>query len=104
MQPAIWFTSIFILLETGNINAESATWNQFRGPNGSGVANAFRPPLKIDPAESTWNTSIPNGHSSPIVWGDRIFVTGIQGKQFTTFALNVRDGSVEWQMNAPFYF
>jgi outer membrane protein assembly factor BamB len=59
--------------------AATAQWPSFRGPSGSGVATAAEPPLAWSVSTSTnvaWRTPIPGlGHSSPIVWGDRIFVT-----------------------------
>jgi outer membrane protein assembly factor BamB len=53
-------------------------WPQFRGPGGSGVGDGA-PPTTWNLATATrigWKTAIPGlGHSSPIVWGDRIYVT-----------------------------
>ena len=55
------------------------SWPQFRGPNASGVLDGGRPPTTWNAAKGTnvkWNTPIPGlAHSSPIVWGDRVFVT-----------------------------
>jgi outer membrane protein assembly factor BamB len=54
-------------------------WPMFRGPNASGVSEASAPPLRWNRESGEnirWTTEIPGlGHSSPIVWGDRIFVT-----------------------------
>ena len=54
-------------------------WPSFRGPGASGVADGQAPPISWDGERSTnirWKTPIEGlGHSSPIVWGDRIFVT-----------------------------
>lgn len=54
-------------------------WASFRGNNGSGVADGSNPPAHWDAEKSlniSWKTPIPGlGHSSPIVWGDRVFVT-----------------------------
>jgi outer membrane protein assembly factor BamB len=53
-------------------------WPSFRGPNASGVAEGPAP-TTWDAAKSTniaWKTPIPGlAHSSPIVWGDRVFIT-----------------------------
>jgi outer membrane protein assembly factor BamB len=53
-------------------------WPSFRGESASGVGTGA-PPATWDLAKGTnvaWNTTIPGlGHSSPIVWGDRVFVT-----------------------------
>lgn len=54
-------------------------WPQFRGPAASGVAEAAHPPTKWDAVAGShlrWKTAIPGlGHSSPVVAGDRVFVT-----------------------------
>ena len=54
-------------------------WPSFRGPLASGVADGQNPPTLWD-AETghnvLWKTPIPGlGHSSPVIWDDRIFVT-----------------------------
>jgi len=63
----------------GNTN-----WPSFRGPGASGVADGFPLPADWDGPTSRnvrWKTSIPGlGHSSPIIWGNRLFVsTAISG-------------------------
>jgi outer membrane protein assembly factor BamB len=54
-------------------------WPSFRGPGASGVADGQSPPMTWDAEKSVnvrWSTPIPGlGHASPIVWGDRVFVT-----------------------------
>ena len=58
--------------------AHAQNWPSFRGPNATGVA-AGAPPISWDaPAKRNvaWKTAIPGlAHSSPIVWGDRVYVT-----------------------------
>src|SRR5215470_11390401 len=58
--------------------ADDDNWPQFRGPFASGISPTTGP-LKWDVATSKnirWNVPIPGlGHSSPIVWQDRIFLT-----------------------------
>ena len=54
-------------------------WPQFRGPNATGVADGQHPPSTWDVKAGTnvrWKTPIPGlGHSCPVVWGDRVFLT-----------------------------
>jgi len=54
-------------------------WPSFRGLSASGVAEGYRVPIKWDIEQSEnilWKTYIPGlGHSSPILWGSRIFIT-----------------------------
>jgi len=58
-----------------------ADWPRFRGPEGAGVAPDSRPPVEWSDKENlTWKTPLPGaGASSPIVVGDRIFVTCYSG-------------------------
>ena len=58
----------------------AANWPRFRGPGGLGIAPAADLPVAWD-AESgegiRWKTPVPMpGNSSPIIWGDRLFLTG----------------------------
>lgn len=54
-------------------------WPSFRGLSANGVAEGYEVPVKWDVEKSEnilWNTFIPGlGHSSPILWGNRIFIT-----------------------------
>ena len=60
--------------------AAAQNWPSFRGPDANGVAAASsKPPSKWDLSSSrnvAWKVPVPGlAHSSPIVWGDRIYVT-----------------------------
>jgi outer membrane protein assembly factor BamB len=52
-------------------------WPQWRGPLGTGVSPSGRPPLQWSENKNIrWKTKVPGkGHSTPIVWGERIFLT-----------------------------
>ncbi len=54
-------------------------WPSFRGRNASGIADGTHAPIVWDAEKSInllWKSPIPGlGHSSPVVWGDRVFVT-----------------------------
>ena len=57
-----------------------AEWSQFRGPNAAGVADAAKLPVQFGPAKNViWKTPLPPGHSSPVIWGHRIFLTAAEG-------------------------
>ena len=72
-------------------------WPGFRGPNGTGVADADTPPITFGPAEKLlWKRAIPPGHSSPVVWDDRIFLTAADGWSLHVMALRRRDGATLW--------
>jgi outer membrane protein assembly factor BamB len=59
--------------------AENGSWPSFRGPRATGVADGQHLPDEWNGTTGKnilWRTPIPGlGHSSPVVWGDRIFVT-----------------------------
>lgn len=66
--------------------AKPTNWPMFRGPQASGVADGQHPPTAWDATKNEnirWATAIPGlGHSSPIVWGDRLYITtAVSGKQ-----------------------
>ncbi len=76
-------------------------WNRFRGPNGSGVSAARGLPTEFGPDTNVvWKTEVPRGHSSPIVVGDRIYVTGIEGDALATTALAAETGEIVWRAEA----
>lgn len=62
----------------GEVTAQ-ANWPSFRGPDATGVANGQHPPVSwnVEKGENLqWKTPIPGlGHSCPIIWGDRVFIT-----------------------------
>lgn len=56
--------------------AEPDAWPQWRGPGGRGLAPEAVVPTEWNESTIAWRTAIEGrGHSSPIVWGDRIFLT-----------------------------
>ncbi|HEX8030216.1 MAG TPA: PQQ-binding-like beta-propeller repeat protein [Vicinamibacterales bacterium] len=105
----------------------SGSWPSFRGPQAAGVADGQQLPDSWNGEKGEnirWRTSIPGlGHSSPIVWGDRLFVTSaisslagatytvgpyndadasndISSHQFVLYALDTTSGKVVWQKTA----
>jgi outer membrane protein assembly factor BamB len=77
MKRFLFFCVCSVVLTTSSASAQN--WPSFRGAGASGVADGQHPPTTFDAAKSVnlrWKTPIPGlGHSSPIVWGKRVFVT-----------------------------
>lgn len=77
LLPALFQAALAVLVTPASY-AHAQNWPSFRGPEASGVASGT-PPVSWDVARSTnvaWKTTIPGlAHSSPIVWGDLIYVT-----------------------------
>ncbi len=83
---------LVFLLAALSASAASSTgnWSSFRGPQAGGVADGQNLPERWDGSKGEhikWKTNIPGlAHSSPIVWGDRLFVTSaISSRQDATF-------------------
>lgn len=73
-------------------------WPQFRGPGGSGIAARSDLPIHFGLSSNVlWRTSLPPGHSSPCIWGDRIFLTGFENGKLLTVCLRRVDGKIIWQ-------
>ncbi len=82
--------------------AATSPWPQFRGPNGSGVAEDARPPLHFGPDTNLlWKTVVPSGLSAPVVWGRLLFLTGLASNQLVTLAYDTRNGRELWRRVAP---
>lgn len=85
MKSKIFLFLLFVFLLVGNLSPgrinekENINWPGFRGLNASGVAEHYPTPLSWDMEKSInikWKTAIPGlGHSSPVVWENRIFIT-----------------------------
>jgi hypothetical protein len=69
----------FLLLSAVLLPAEN--WPQFRGPNGAGISTQKGVPIKWTAKDYVWQVNLPGiGHSSPIVWEDRVIVTSAANK------------------------
>src|SRR6266536_785813 len=76
---ALFVSSLLTLTLLNSITASSATanWPQWRGPDGQGVSAETGLPVEWSQTKNVkWKTAIAGrGHSSPIVWGKKIFLT-----------------------------
>ncbi|MEO7649469.1 MAG: PQQ-binding-like beta-propeller repeat protein, partial [Bryobacteraceae bacterium] len=56
--------------------ADTAQWPKWRGPSDNGIANGDAPLEWGDSSNVKWKAAIPGrGHSSPVIWGNKIFLT-----------------------------
>lgn len=67
--------------------AAAENWPQFRGPQSQGISTETGLPVTWDGSRNVrWKTPLPGpGHSSPIVWGNRIFLTAFKPTTFGRF-------------------
>jgi outer membrane protein assembly factor BamB len=94
--------AVVLLAATATIAAAPPDWSRFRGPNGSGVSSATRVPTQFGPSRNQlWRLPVPPGHSSPILFGDRIYLTGLRAGALVTLAIDRATGRVVWDRAAP---
>lgn len=85
----------------GVMGLGAADWPQFRGPNGNGVVEDAAVPTLLDAKSIRWAADLPGrGLSSPIIIGDRVFVTcssGPKQERLHVICFNAADGSKRWE-------
>jgi len=88
-----------LLSLTFSIQADD--WLQFRGPEGTGISADDSLPAKLNRESIAYEVSLPGrGLSSPIVVGDKLFLTASSGpdeEQLHILCLSVKDGSLIWE-------
>lgn len=95
---------LIILLSVG-ATCGAQEWTRFRGPNGTGISPAKTIPTTWTEKDINWKVALPGiGHSSPVLWGEKIFVTSAeeQAGQVFVLCLKAADGVVLWQKPFPF--
>ena len=82
--------------------ADAPDWSRFRGPNGSGLSAATKVPTEFGPGNKMlWRLALPPGHSSPILQGDRVYLTAFRGETLVTMAIDRQRGTILWERPAP---
>jgi outer membrane protein assembly factor BamB len=94
----------------GPVSKESKkNWPRFRGPGGRGVSFYSNIPTSWNGKTGEgvlWKTAIPlPGMNSPVVWGDRVFLTGANKERRQVYCIDAKSGDILWQRaveNVPF--
>lgn len=80
-------------------------WHRFRGPEGSGITPFTDIPVKWDGAKGEgilWKTPVPlPGYNSPIVWEDRVFLSGANEEKREVYCFDASTGSLLWTGEVP---
>jgi outer membrane protein assembly factor BamB len=87
--------------------ALAADWPAWRGPSGNGHSSEKELPLTWGPKDHVrWKVALPGpGSSSPIVWGDRVFITQSldkKGSRRAVMCFGRSDGKLLWQKETPY--
>lgn len=100
-RPIFRFQAILLVLILGRGPAFADNWPAWRGPRGDGVSAERDLPLTWTKKENIrWKVSLPGpGNSTPIVWGDRVFITQALdgGSRRALIAFRRSDGKRLWQ-------
>jgi outer membrane protein assembly factor BamB len=96
--------TVLLLSSAASINAQE--WARFHGTGGHGLAEAKGIPAEIAAANIKWEAALPgSGHSSPVLWGDTIFLTasdgGAKGARHV-IAISATDGTEKWRSTHQF--
>jgi len=100
---------ITALLLQASLFAAPGDWPYWRGPNADGMARGDAPLRWSDTERVAWKVNVPGrGHSSPVVWGDRLFLTtavptspappnSLVEHQFKVLCLDRKTGRLVWE-------
>ncbi|QDT12824.1 PQQ-binding-like beta-propeller repeat protein [Planctomycetes bacterium K23_9] len=101
---------LFLLVELLACQAVAQEWTRFRGQAGSGIGGENIPSVWSDSENLAWKTKLPGkGSSSPVVWGDKVFLTAFSGYGLSAeepgdradlklhvICLSLADGKILW--------
>lgn len=84
-----------------SIDQVNANWASFRGPSGSGVSAYTNIPTKWDGTGGEgilWKSKIElSGHNSPVVWEDKVFISGADPNSRQIFCYDAFSGKLLWK-------
>jgi len=93
------FHAATLVLIACAVASADENWSRFRGPNGSGIVEGVSFPAKWTSDDYSWKVSLPGkGHSSPVAWGGRLFVTAgnDQTGELSLSAIDAATGETLW--------
>ncbi len=93
-----------LVLATSTARLSAQEWTRFRGPDGSGQSDAQNIPVAWTADDYLWKTRLPGiGHSSPVLWGEKIFLLSADPANGTRHVLCVSavNGKLLWQQSYP---
>lgn len=95
-----WLVFATVLVSMAN----AQEWTRFRGPNGSGESEATTIPASWSDADYNWKVELPGiGHSSPVLWGEKIVLASAsnEGRTRLLLCLDAHDGHILWKHEFP---
>jgi outer membrane protein assembly factor BamB len=97
LAPPVFLLLCWLL--AGAEPAAADNWPRFRGPNGAGTAADKDIPVKWSEKDGVlWKVKLPGmGNSSPVVWGNKLFIQSATGGERLLLCLDVTKGTVLWK-------
>lgn len=103
MTSTLALLALAALLPTQANQGDAPEWGGFRGNNGVGRAADAHVPDALDTERNlAWRAEIPPGYSSPIVAGERVFVTAARDTELLTLCLDLATGEERWRRALDF--
>jgi len=96
MRTRFWPIFLLVILTTPAVGQE---WARFRGPNGDGIGKASLPTTWTE-KDQAWKVATPGiGHSSPIAWGNKLFITSCDRAtgQRIVLCYSLDEGKLLWK-------
>lgn len=92
--------TVFLFVNLG-LASDQENWPQFRGSGGLGITKDGRKlPVEFDQTNNMiWKAEVSKGYSSPCVWEDRIFITGLSDKKLETICIDRNNGKILWRQS-----
>ncbi len=102
MRRTVLFLLMPLILFLSKLSAQEEDWPQFRGPGGQGHASARGLPSEWSETENiAWKVPIPgNGWSSPVIQGEKIWLTASadEGRSLRALCLRRSDGELLYDL------
>ncbi len=98
------FASSVIAIASLASTSLAQEWTRFRGPNGSGQSEATTIPASWGPNDYLWKATLSGkGHGSPVLWGQKVFLTSANPEDGTRYVLclSAVDGKPLWRQDYP---
>lgn len=79
--------------------AHAENWPYWRGPTNNGISNEKGIPAEWGEDKNiAWKVPMPGiAGSTPVIWGDRMYLTSADGKDLVVMCLKTSDGSTVWK-------
>ncbi len=99
-SSSVALSFVLLLVTSAQLSAADANWPRWRGPGQAGHSSDADLPLKWNADLILWKTALPGeGYSSPVTWGDRVFLTSAleRGRERVVFCVDRKSGKLLWQ-------